>query len=151
MRFEVSAETAAPLAEVWAWWTDYGKSGEESAVSHGFGTRGVRRVLEAGATRVVLAESVPLPFVGGIEVVRHEVRIDEDARKLHERTVEGAPFEAVWSFETTGQGGTRIRREVNVEEGPGRFLPAAMARPFAQRDLDHHVREFEHERKVARV
>lgn len=149
MRFEVSDETAAPVEEVWAWWTDYGPTGSSSRVTHGFGVAGVRRVLEAGATRVVLAESVPLPVIGGVEVVRHEVLIDPDARTLRERSMEGAPFEAVWTFESTGQGGTRVTREVVAEEGPGKYAPAMLVKPFAQRDLSHHVREFERDRRGA--
>lgn len=147
MRFEVSAETDAPLEEVWRWWIDYGHVGDEHRVHHGLGMPGKRRVLEAEGSRVVLAESLPLPFVGGLELSRREVRIDHDEHRLHERTLEGAPFEAIWRFESTAVNGTRVHREVVAEHGPGKFAPAAVARPLVQRDLEHHVREFEKERR----
>jgi hypothetical protein len=146
MRFEVTAETDAPVEEVWRWWTDYGSPGETAMVGHGFGAKGRRRVVEARDGHVVLDESIPLPFVGGLQVVRHELNIDHDARRIRETAVEGMPYESVWSFETTATGGTRVRREFTAERGPAKLTPAAMARPFAERDLKHHLKEFERER-----
>lgn len=145
MRFEVTAEVDAPVEQVWTWWTDYGTVGQEEMLAHGFGAKGRRRVVEAGPRRVVLDESMPLPFVGGVQLVRHEVLLDPDAKTFREVAIEGPPFESRWAFETTATGRTRIRREVVMENGPGKLLPPALAKPFAQRDLDHHVKEFQRE------
>lgn len=146
MRFEVTADVDAPVEQVWRWWTDYGGAGHEEMVRHGFGARNRRKVVEARDDRVVLDESIPMPFVGGLHVSRHEVLLDREARRIREVAVDGPPFEATWTFETNATGGTRIRREVVAKNGPGKLTPVAVAKPIAQRDLDHHVREFLAER-----
>lgn len=134
----VSAETSVPLAQAWAWWTDYGEVGVETLVEHGLG-RSLRVVKTRVGRRVVLEERAAA--FGGrlLPPVRHSVDVDDAARVLHETSV---TFEARWSFEPTPEGGTRVTRAF-TPRGLGRISPGGLTRRALDKDLRTHVRQME--------
>ena len=132
MRFEVACDVAAPVERVWAWWTDFGKAGDEMRVTHGLGASR-RRILEAAPDRVVFEDRSLLG------TVRRTVRLQPGHRFLE--TGEGAQaFECAWRFDATDAGGTRVTRSMRVRAA--RAL-GPFARLVARADLRHHCREAE--------
>ena len=134
MRFVVEAEVGAPLARVWAWWTDYGEPGAPFRVRHGAGSS-TRRVLSNAGGVVVLEDRSVLG------TLRRTVRVLPDHRLL-ETTEEGQDFESEWRFEAAGEARTRVVRSMRVRAHP-------WLKPFsawvARQDLRHHCREAERE------
>ena len=134
----VSVESSVPVAQAWAWWTDFGPVGVETVVDHGLGR--TRRTVKARiGDRVVIEERPDLPGGSRLPPFRHSVNVDEAAHIL----VETAPtFEAVWTFEPTAAGGTRITRRL-TQRGIGRLAPEILSRPAIERDLRAHVKQME--------
>lgn len=142
MLLETAAYVPGSPDQVWAWWTDYGRAGTSQKVRHGVGTS-ERHVVSAGADRVVLEESLPLPLGRRAKLVRHELRLFAQERRILECANDHA-FESTWRFEPDGAG-TRVSRSVKVR---GRFahwgapVLAPVARALVQRDLNAHARQF---------
>lgn len=133
MRYEVKAVVRDSPERVYAWWTDYGPVGHKETVSHGFGSA-TREIVEREGDVVVLRESLL-----GARVLEHRVELHPSRRAFRETS---DLFEAWWSFERCPEG-TCVRREVEVKGGAEKMTPRALARWFAQKDLDHHVRQYE--------
>lgn len=150
MRVEATVEADAPLSEVWAWWTDYGGKGDTVRLDHG-GLTTERHILDASRTRVVIEEEAPLPLVRKATRATRTVEIDESTHTLVERGEEPVPFESRWRFEPVdGQPRTRIVRTMEVHNKAAEWLSAVaepVARKMMERDLRHHVRQLEGERK----
>lgn len=149
MRIEASGVTQAPVDEVWQWWTDYGQEGASTPVSHGVGTAN-RRVVERDGNRLVLVEEWTLPLRQRARLLRHEITLHEDEHRIDERAAKPVPYEARWYFEPVDNGqATRVRRvmesNASAAEAFGRVAKPLM-RSLAQRDLTHHLHEFEEER-----
>lgn len=142
---EASTWVPAPPDRVWAWWTDYGTAGTTSRVRHGLGSS-ERRVLLAEGDRVVLEESMPLPFGGRAGAVRHELRFFPSERRILECATDHA-FESTWRFSPDGEG-TRVSRAVKVRGRVAHWgapVLAPIARAFVARDLEAHAREAQRE------
>lgn len=126
----MSALVHAPLDRVWAWWTDFGKPGDEFRVSHGLGSS-TRRILDAGPGEIVIEDR----SIGG--TIRRTVRVGPDHR-IHETGAGAQRFESEWRFEAVDAARTRVTRTM-------RLRAAAVFKPFAWavtlQDLRHHCRE----------
>ena len=144
MSFEASVETRVPVAQAWAWWTDFGPVGSQETLDHGTG-KTLRVVKERVGDRVVMEERIPLPGGRSLPAMRHEVVLREAERSFVET---GPTYESRWRFEATPQGGTRIVR-VMFPKGLGRLAPDGISRMVMERDLKAHVAAME--RDVAPV
>jgi len=128
----------APLADVWAWWTDFGDAGQVAHIAHGLGWSR-RRVIESGPRRIVFDEEVPwLPQ--RTRVVRRTAEIDAGNRVLLESGRGWLWFDARWAFREE-HGGTRVVRSVEVRHSKWRLVPAWIAKQIVRVDLEHHGRE----------
>ena len=132
MRFVVACDVAAPVDRVWAWWTDFGKAGDEQRVTHGLGASR-RRILEASPGRVVFEDA------SALGTVRRTVTLQEGHRFL-ETGEGGQTFESEWRFEPTPEGGTRVTRSMRVRAAR---VFGSFARLVTAADLRHHCRQAE--------
>lgn len=140
MAATVSVESRVPLAQAWAWWTDFGAVGSESVLDHGMG-RTRRTVKARWGNRIVLEERPDVPGGRHLPPFRHSVDLDTEARLFVETA---ATYEARWTFEATPSGGTRITRALRPK-GVGRLAPDLLSRKAMERDLRTHVAEMERE------
>lgn len=123
----------APLADVWAWWTDFGEVGVTHRVGHG--TLPSRRTVLHKAGREVVIEDR-----WGLFAARRKLEIGD-----HVIVERNRGFRATWRFEAVGSR-TRVSREVETS-GP-RFTHA-VSRRLLQRDLEFHCREAERDLRAA--
>lgn len=123
MPLTVAGEINAPLAAVWAWWTDYGEVGVETKVGHG-GLSSKRRVLHKEPGAVVIEDRWG-PFRA-----RRKLEIGE-----HVVVERNKQFRATWRFEAVGGDRTRVTRVIETK--------APFARWMIQRDMDAHCRDAE--------
>lgn len=137
MRFVVSAHVRDAPGRVYAWWTDYGPAGHRETVSHGLGWT-QREVVARDGDRVVLKERAL-----GVPLMTHRLELHPARLALRESA---DAFDAWWTFEPAADG-TTVRREVEVRSRAGGMVPQGLLRWGTQRDLDHHAREYERERR----
>lgn len=133
MRYQVRAIVRDSPERVWAWWTDYGAGGHRERISHGFGWSD-RTIVSRDADTIEMRESVL-----GVTVLRHRVELHRSQRAFKETC---DAFTAWWSFERVPEG-TLVRREVDVLGRAAKLTPQGLTVWAAQRDLDHHAREYE--------
>lgn len=133
MRYEVSAVVPGRPEDVFAWWTDYGAVGSRERIGHGVGWSD-RTIESREGDRVVMRESIL-----GVTVMRHAVDLHRDRLALKETA---DAFTAWWSFEAVPGGGTRIRRQVEVHGRGAKLAPRGLTVWSAQKDLDHHARDW---------
>lgn len=135
MRVEAEAEVGADLARVWAWWTDFGREGDEMRVTHGLGSS-KRRILRVAPGEVVFEDRSLLGSV------RRTVRLDAEGHAFTETGDGDQRYEARWTFEPAGEGRTRVRRAMRVRAHAA-FGP--FTRALVRVDLRHHARQAERE------
>lgn len=140
MRFTVDGEIAAPLADVWAWWTDFGKPGDVFRMKHGLGSS--TRTIES-----VTAETVVFADKSAIGNIRRTVRIVQP-HTLVETGEGGQQFESTWTFEAIGSGRTRVTRTMRVR---ARAVYGPITRAITRFDLRYHCREAERELRGSRA
>ena len=133
MRYEVSAIVHDSPERVWAWWTDYGPAGHKEQVDHGLAWSD-RTVVARDGDTLELRESVL-----GVTVLRHRVELHPSRRAFRETS---DAFEAWWTYQRCPDG-TRVRREVQVTGRAAKLAPRGLTVWTAQKDLDHHVDEYE--------
>lgn len=132
MRYHVTALIRDSPERVWAWWTDYGPVGHRERITHGFAWSDRTIVARDGDT-VEMRESVL-----GVTVLRHRVELHPSQRAFKETS---EAFTAWWSFERVPDG-TLVRREVEVVGKAAKLAPRGLTIWTAQKDLDHHAREY---------
>lgn len=144
MRVSVAVETRVPLDDAWRWWTDFGTVGSEQTLDHGIG-KSRRKVVSRDDRRLVLEEDMPLFGGRSVKLYKHTVEFEEGHRFLERG--EGFPrYDSHWRFEETTAGGTRIVREMTIDNGALNLtgkLGERVARDLMERDLRTHVRHME--------
>lgn len=130
MRFEVSGEVEAPLERVWAWWTDFGATGESFRMKHGPGSS-TRTILASDARGATFEDA---SLIGTV----HRVVTLGEGHTFDEVGSGDQAFECQWRFEPVGEGRTRVVRVMRVRAAKV-FGP--FARWVSAQDLRYHCRE----------